>query len=129
MDLGIQTETFTPSEDQSWLGSAHATENCMPITLDSDAFIAAGFNAGIVPSGVVVGIRTTDDLAAPYADAGANGLDTAQGHLFTTKSIRAGTRIPAALYWHGSVIESKLPASHGLTTAAKADLKHIRYRA
>jgi hypothetical protein len=133
MRLPITTEVFSASEDQSWLGSAHGTNECDPVTLNADLFLAA-FPAGIVPSGVVLGKITATGLYAPYTDAATHGAgtDTAAGHLFTTVDLGGTTaaavdRVAGALYWHGEVVESKLPTNHGLTAAAKADLTQIRY--
>lgn len=133
-DLGVTTEDYA-SEDQSWLGSAHGTEICFPITLDADKFLAT-FTDGVVPSGVVLGVITASGLAAPYTDAATHGAgsDTAIGHLYTTANLKgttAGTAKDqvAAVFWHGRVKESRLPTGHGLTAAAKADLAQIRYSA
>lgn len=141
MNLGIKTETFAPAENQSWLGSAHGTQSMDSITLDGDRFLAA-FPTGIIPSGVVLAKDATSGLAVPYnptydsdtvtAGAQPNGADTAIGHLFTTIDLGGTTaatvgNTPASLYWHGEVVESKLPTNHGLDAAAKADLPQIRY--
>lgn len=66
MRLGIRSETFTPGEDWTWLGSAHATDTWESITLDGDAFLAA-FPDGVVPSGVVLA-KNASDLYIPYVD-------------------------------------------------------------
>jgi hypothetical protein len=131
MRLDIQTETFSASEDQSWLGSAHGTNECDSITLDGDAFLAT-WPDGIIPSGVVLGRVTATGLYQPYDDGVATGIEVARGHLFTTIDLggtTAGTvgNTPAALFWHGEVVEANLPADHGLDAAAKADLGQIRY--
>lgn len=58
--------------------------------------------------------------------AGSGGLEVAQGFLVASIAIdplaAATSDIIAALYWHGEVDESFLPASNGLDAAAKADL-------
>jgi hypothetical protein len=227
MNLATRSEAFTPSEDQTWLGSAHGTSECNPITLDGDAFLSL-FPTGIVPSGVVLyehasglyrpfaGVAADetvtlteggsgltswvlhwggedsasldDDASVAQVQTAVDGLvgagnvlvsgttgpiamtlqaqgdfadeditaftttptggtgtvvvavtvpggtdtETAKGHLFTTTDLGGTTsalvdRTSAALYWHGEVIEANLPTNHGLTTGAKADLKHIHY--
>lgn len=141
MLLGIKTETFTPAENQSWLGSAHGTQEMDSVTLDGDRFLAA-FPTGIVPSGVVLARDLTSGLGVPYnpaydsdtvaAGVQPNGADVAIGHLFTTTDLGGTTaatvgNTPASLYWHGEVVESKLPAGHGLDAAAKTKLAQIRY--
>lgn len=119
------------NEDQSWLGKSHGTSDADPITLDGDAFLTT-FTDGIVPSGVVVGRVTASGLYVPYADGATNGSEVARGHLLTTVDL-GGTAAAdvgntgAALFWHGEVIEAKLPTNHGLNAAAKADLTQIRY--
>lgn len=131
MDLRIRTETFSPDEDLSWLGSAHGVATGDPITLDGSAFLAT-FADGIVPSGVVLGRITATGLYAPYSNAAADGTEVARGHLLTTKDLggtTAGTAgdVAGSLYWHGEVVEAKLPTGHGLDAAAKADLPQVRY--
>jgi hypothetical protein len=128
MRLGLVTETFSPAEDQSWLGSAHAVETAESVTLDADKFLTA-FPTGIVPSGVVIAKITATSLYAPYTDAATHGAgtDAAAGHLLTTTDLHgttAGTAVdtPVPYIWHGQVIEAKLPTNHGLTAAGKADM-------
>lgn len=133
-NLSIIRETFAAPEDQSWLGSAHGTKEADSITLNGDAFLTT-FPGGVVPSGTVVAKYTSGGSVGkygPYADAGATGLDTAAGHLLTTVDLRGTTAavvgdVTAALYWHGEVVEAKLPTGSGITASAKADLTQIRY--
>ena len=129
MRLQQQSQTFMAAEDQSWLGSAHGTQEMDTITLDGSAFLDT-FPTGVIPSGVVVGRITATGLYGPYtaaATAGA-GSDTAAGLLFTTIDVGTdGVDSPASLFWHGEVIRAKLPADNGLDTAAEADLPQIRF--
>lgn len=66
-----------------------------------------------------------------------DGSQTARGHLFTTHQLgpplvalptaaQVGNA-PAALLWHGEVVEALLPSNHGLDSRAKTDLTHIHY--
>lgn len=131
MRLDIKTEVFTAAENQSWLGSAHGTNEADSITLDGDAFLAA-FPTGVIPSGVVLGKVTATGLYAPYNNALATGVEVARGHLFTTIDLGGTTaatvgNTAAALYWHGEVVEANLPVGHGLDAPAKVDLNQIRY--
>lgn len=134
MQLQIVSKTYNPAEDHSWLGSAHGTVECDSITLDA-ALLVAIFTDGFVPSGTVLGKVTATGRYARYDDAATNGLEVAAGHLFNSQDLTNGGQVAvasaanaaAALYWHGEVVESKLPTNHGLDAAAKADLKHIRY--
>lgn len=126
-----QIETVVTAENQSWLGSAHGTNECESCQLDASAFLAT-FPDGVVPSGVVLGKITATGLYKPYADGAADGSEVAAGHLFTTTDLKGTTAptaqdVSAALFWHGQVIEAKLPVGHGLNAAAKTDLKHIHY--
>lgn len=131
---GQRTKEYGATEDWSWLGKAHGTDDCDTVTLAGDLFLDA-FPDGVVPSGVVIarldaGLK--EGMYGPYADDGADGLDTARYHLFNTVDLKGTTAetvrdTVAPGFWHGQVIEAKLPANHGLTAAAKADLAHIEY--
>lgn len=135
MQLGLVTQTFTASEDQSWLGSAHGTNAADPITLNAASFVSA-FPTGIIPSGVVLGKITATGRYAPYIDGNSDGTQTAVGHLLTTVDLTNGGLLPASANWanasaalfsHGQVVEAKLPTGHGLDAAGKVDLKLIQY--
>lgn len=130
MDLTVRDEVFG-SENRAWLGSQHGTESNRSITLDVSTFTAeTHYPDGHIPSGVVLGEITATGQFGPYDDAATDGRETAAGHLFNSTPVRAGaTAIGAPLLDHGAVVESKLPAGHGLDAAAKADLAgQIRYR-
>jgi hypothetical protein len=127
------SETFPAAEDQSWLGSAHGTTECDTITLDKVTCLAA-FPTGVVPSGVALGKITANGRYAPFTAAATHGAgtDTAAGLLFQTVDFRgttAGTTqdSPAALFWHGEVVEANLPVGHGVEATAKVDLNMIRF--
>lgn len=135
MNLTIVSQSFGASEDQSWLGSAHGTNMADPITLKASSF-SATWPGGVVPSGVVLGKITASGLYAPYASGNVDGTQAPLGHLFTTVDFTQGTvNLPsaswtdtaAALYYHGSVIVSKLPANHGHTAAVTTALPLIKY--
>lgn len=127
MDLDLRTETFTPGEDQSWLGSAHGTESTESITLDASAFIGT-FTDGIIPSGVVLGKITATGLYGPHDSDNADGTEVAVGLLFTTIDTKEGdVDSPAALFTHGKVKVDNLPTDHGLDVAAAAQMEHIRF--
>lgn len=133
MDLAQTTETIGAPDDRRWWGSAHATQNFESVTLDAAAFNAtwgpASASAGWVPSGVAIAKRTSDGLWVPYNDGGAAGVNTMVGHLATSVKIRATGNVGAALFHHGTVIESLLPTTHGLDAAGKVDVAgRIRYR-
>lgn len=130
MDLTVRDEVFA-SENRAWLGSQHGTESNRSITINAALFTAAThYPDGFIPSGVVLGRVTASGLYGPYDPAALDGRETAAGHLFNSTPVRAGaTNIGAPLLDHGAVVESKLPAGHGLDAAAKTDLAgQIRYR-
>lgn len=65
-------------DDQSWLGSAHGTNECDTITLDGPACLDA-FPDGVIPSGVVLGKITATGKYGPASTAGnttANEVQT-----------------------------------------------------
>lgn len=133
MALRLKTITtvFKASENQSWLGSAHGTDNAQSITLDGDSFLAA-FTDGVIPSGVVLGKVTSGGKYRRYDNAATDGTQTALGILLTTVDLGGVTSavvedVSAALLWHGEVIEANLPAGHGLDAAGKVELSQIRF--
>lgn len=125
MDL-TPTSTSYGSDSKAWLGSEHGTTTCESITLDA-ALTLAVFADGQVPSGVVLGKVTATGRYAPYDDAAVDGTEVARGHLFDTVEVATDHNAGGALFWHGQVIEAKLPTDHGLDAAAKTDLTHINY--
>lgn len=130
MDLSVRDEVFGV-ENRAWLGSQHGTQSNRSITLDASAFTeATHYPEGFIPSGVVLGQITGSGLFGPYDDTATDGREVAAGHLFNSVPVRAGaTNIGAPLLDHGAVVESKLPAGHGLDAAAKTDLAgQIRFR-
>lgn len=67
MILTPTIEAFT-QEDQRWLGSAHGTDACPSITLDTSAFTSGThYPAGFFPSGLPLGKITASGLYGPYA--------------------------------------------------------------
>lgn len=132
MDLGIKRETFGAPEDHSWLGSQHGTDNCEPGTIDGEAFLET-WPTGIIPSGVALARRASDELVVPYdAASEEEGVDTFIGHLFTTTDLHGTTAatvgpVPVPILWHGKVVLAKLPANHGVDAAAIASAPLIHY--
>lgn len=145
MNLGIKRQTYAPSENQEWLGSAHGTQEMDSITLDASECLKA-FPLGIVPSGVKLGKITatglyTVSLATYDADgagggaaaAPTDGSETPVGHLFTTVDLTAGgavaaTDTPASLLWHGEVVSAKIPATgNEYAVLATAAVPNVRY--
>ena len=89
MQLNPTRETLG-SGDQTWLGSAHGTDNAKTVTIDISAFTEADHCPdGYVPSGTRLGKITASGAYGPYAPA-ADGTDevqtitvTASGGTFT----------------------------------------------
>lgn len=130
MDLTVRDQVFG-AENRAWLGSQHGTDSTASITLDVAKFDQAKhFPAGQILSGTVLGKITASGMYGPYDNAASDGRETAVGHLYDSIAVVAGAkRLGAPLLDHGAVVESKLPANHGLDASAKADLKgQIRYR-
>lgn len=136
MNLGIKSKTFSPSENQEWLGSKHGTQEADSVTLDR-ALCVALFPTGVVPSGVPLGKVTATGRYAPSVAGATDGSQVAEGHLLTTIDLTSGgdqalasaPNSPAALLWHGEVVVSKIPAYTGqLAMATPANQpKLIRY--
>lgn len=132
MKLGLVTESFSPPENQSWLGSAHGTQEADSITLDGDAFLAT-FTDGVIPSGVALGKVTASGKYVPYDNGAGDGSEVCVGALFTTVDLggtTAGTvgDTGAALLWHGEIVEANLPTDHGWDANAKTDVAgHIHF--
>jgi hypothetical protein len=56
------------NDDQRWLGSAHGTDACPSITLDTSAFTAGThYPNGYFPSGLPLGKITSSGMYGPYA--------------------------------------------------------------
>lgn len=127
MDLAQSTEDITRTDDLRWWGSAHATQNFPPITLDGGEFLTLfGPDTdyeGWVPSGVYLAKRASDGLHVPYDDASiVGGVAVCVGLLAHTVKAVADRNVGAALYDHGPVNENLLPADAGDDAAAKVDL-------
>lgn len=66
IDLSQTTETFL-NDDQSWLGSAHGTNEGDTVTIDPTTFdLVTAFPNGFIPSGVVVAKITSGGNAGLY---------------------------------------------------------------
>lgn len=122
MNLSPTTETFG-QDDQSWLASAHGTDTARPLTLDTSAFVpATHYPNGYFPSGLPLGRITATGLFGPYDNTAADGREVLAGFLFTAVSAPSVNTIDpqGALFWHGAVVEAKLPRP--VDAAGKADV-------
>lgn len=129
MSIQPRTKKTYLSSDQSWIapGGINALDDADSIVLDRSAFDLAGdFPNGYVPSGVCLAKITATGLYGPYDNALSNGQEVAAGFLVADVEMDAKLASTvdeqAALYWHGEVDESNLPANHGLDAAGKTDL-------
>lgn len=123
MDLSVRDEVFG-SENRAWLGSQHGTQSNRSITIDARLFTeATHYPTGVIPSGVLVAEVGTSGIFGPYDPAAEDGRATPAGHLFNSIKVASGAQnIGAPLFWHGAVVESKLPTGAGLDAAAKTAL-------
>lgn len=122
MNLAPTTETFG-QDDQSWLASAHGTDNARTITLDTSAFTSGThYPNGYFPSGLPLGKITATGKYGPYNDAAADGTEVLAGFLMTAVDAPGVNTIDpqGALLWHGAVIEAKLPVA--VNANGKADV-------
>lgn len=103
MDISTKRTTFG-ADNQSWLGSAHATDAGVTITVDTSTFTGTThYPDGYLPSGLPLSQRS-DGL---YGLAEAGKCD---GFLLTPTAVPSGTKnVGASLFLHGTVREAKLP--------------------
>lgn len=122
MDLSLTTDTFY-QDDQSWLGSAHGTSSCRPVTLDVSAFTeGTHYPDGYFPSGLALGRITATGLYGPYDSGAGDGRQVLAGFLFTAVRAPAAntTDVQGALLEHGKVISGNLPVALSSPTTAQA---------
>jgi hypothetical protein len=102
-----QTSEAWTQDDQTWLGSAHATDATRTITLDTSAFTpATHYPNGYFPSGLAVSAIGSTGL---YGPAAATATDYV--FLFTAQKAPDTTNIDvvAPALDHGRIVNAKLP--------------------
>lgn len=122
MNLNPNVEGFG-QDDQSWLASAHGTDNARTITLDTSAFTAGThYPNGYFPSGLPLGKITATGKYGPYNNASSDGTEVLAGFLFTAVAAPSVNTVDpqGAMIWHGAVIEAKLPVA--VDSAGKTDV-------
>lgn len=136
MNIGQTEEAIALSVDQRWLATKHGQDIATPISLDTAAWTAhasviekttrPGTN-GTVPDGVAVSTRDADGMGVPAGTAAS----TPAGVLLEPLSLPLDTTEAAvgALYWHGRVVISKLPANNGADATFRDALPLIRWDA
>lgn len=129
MGIAQKSETFVSPEDHRWLGKTFGTDSMNSETLDVDAFLAADWADGDIPSGVALGKITASGLLAPYDDGAVDGTEDCVGFLGHSKSLGtdAGQQEPCAVLWRGQVVVAYLPDNHGADAAVAADLPHVAF--
>lgn len=129
MSLSMKTVTYSPPENQEWLGSKHGTQNADSITLDA-ALCVAKFPTGLVPSGIPLK-RQGSGKYAPAVTA-----EVPDYHLFTTVDLTAGGTIavasaadmPAAGLFTAEIIAAKVPVYATSTTVVVANTTSGMFR-
>jgi hypothetical protein len=115
-------------DDQSWLGSAHGTNEGRSITLDVSKFTAnTHYPNGYFPSGIALGVVTASGKYGPYDDTASDGRQALVLFLFCAVKAPASTSTPvvAAGLDHGRIVQAKLPIQSGagsVDAAGKADV-------
>ena len=104
MQLNAVKESWG-SDNQSWLGSSHATDNAQTVTLDGTKLSA--FAGKAIPSGIPLKKSATGGKFEPVADAG----DELAGFLFTAQSWDGKGDVVAPMLDHGRIKVDNLPAA------------------
>lgn len=126
MDLKFETEASFLNDDKSWLGNGREGINdARSITLDLSLFTAGThYPNGFIPSGIALGKVTATGLYGPYSNAAGDGRTDFRGFVLSNVEVRPTNttgKATAALYWRGSVRQSRLPANHGIDANAIVD--------
>ncbi|GAA3838691.1 hypothetical protein GCM10022403_083920 [Streptomyces coacervatus] len=112
------TTSVTVTADRDWLASRHGTDSTETVTLDLSKFAkathyvepSAGQPHGYVRSGVPIGRITVSGLYGPYDPAAKDGREVLAGLVYAEAAFTPGTtKVPAALFWHGTANTSKIP--------------------
>lgn len=114
MDFTLKTEEFSPTDDQSWLGSRHGLGNTRTINIKLSALGPQHKLNGWVRSGIPLAIDANGDAVPLGAANATDGTQLLAGFLFAAVKIptRAGaTHTHGALMDHGRVIASRLPVA------------------
>lgn len=115
------TGVFTV-EDRSYVYADPGVYTRATITLDISKFVAGThYPNGYIKSGTVLGKVTATGKYGPYDNTASDGREVAAGLLWDSVT-PTSTEEAAPLWFTGFVKESKLPAAHGLDSAAKVDL-------
>lgn len=141
-DITVYTQPFQ-AEDLSWDLSNPGVPYVESGTLDVSLFTAAQhFPNGFIPSGTVLGKKTSGGLLGPYLDAASDGTQTAVGILRASIQVllpngTAKSKIAVPVLKAFAVVSaSKLPFTSGNAAAGgyldangQADLPKIFFAA
>lgn len=135
-DISVTSKEFG-SDPRAWLlTELVGHQQSTPTThgeIDFSLFTAnTHYPKGFIPSGIVLGRVTTGGRLGPYGNGLSDGRETAVGFLYNAIQVPANlaTRMAVAVVDCFAVIwVPRLPANHGLDTAARADLSLIKFRA
>lgn len=136
--FGLSSVTFNPDQ-RTWLADDHGTEVMPGVPVDLTLFTAGQhYVNGFIPSGTVLGLKTSGSKFGPYLDAASDGRQTAVGITFNpipvyvpgTGTLQTNVAVPILV--HGFVIATNLPftssnaaAGGYLDANGQADLKNI----
>jgi hypothetical protein len=128
-DLQFESEAPFTNDDKSWIRRREGFDDMMTITLDLSTFVlATHYPGGFIPSGIALGKTTATGLYGPYDNTVGGGTADRgifRGFLFgpiDMTTVPANNRAVSALFWRGTIKESRLPANHGFDAAAKTDI-------
>jgi hypothetical protein len=142
-DIGVTTTSYQV-EDRSWyLGTQAIPGWTIGGTLDVSAFTAAThYPNGFLRSGIVLGRITATGLYGPYADAAADGRQTAAGILFssvrvpnvadTTKDVGGAILVafaPVSLARLLAIVANGATGGGFIDAAGQTDLRNIHFAA
>ncbi|MHA0288276.1 head decoration protein [Mycobacterium sp. C3-094] len=129
-DITVHSSAYQV-DNREWLIGTHGVDLTPGVTLDVSKFTKnTHYPNGYVPSGTLLGKVTATGLYGPYDNAANDGREVAAGLLFSfVKAIDATgntvAKVGGAIFVHGAVKESKLPANSGVDSAGKTDLSKI----
>lgn len=127
-DLKFTTDGTFVNDDKSWIRRREGLDDAQSITLDLSLFtLATHYPNGFIPSGMTLGRVAATGLYGPYNNALGGGTadqGVFRGHLLSSIEVRSDNttgKAVGALFWRGTVRETRLPTNHGLDAAAKVD--------
>lgn len=125
-DLQLEADGSFVNDDKSWIRRREGLDDAQSITLDLTTFTAGThYPNGFIPSGIALGKITASGLYGLYAPAALDGRQDGRGLLLSAvdmTTVPATNRSVAALFWRGTVRESRLPANHAVDAAFKVDV-------